>query len=78
MDLSSYILGPGADANRKVSLCGIQFGRLETLRLAFFEIAGQRMSIKSAVSRIAGHDRSKDLYRRRGYCQSIRQIGQKP
>ena len=59
-------------------ICGIQFGRLETLRLAFFEIAGQPMSIKSAVSRIAGHDRSKDLYRRRGYCQSIRQIGQKP
>ena len=59
-------------------ICGIQFGRLETLRFAFFETAGQRMSVKSAVSRIAGHERSKDLYRRQGYCQSIRQIGQKP
>jgi hypothetical protein len=59
-------------------ICGIQFGRLETLRFAFFEIAGQPVSVKSEVSRIAGHECSGDLYRRQGYCQSIRQIGQKP
>jgi hypothetical protein len=52
-------------------------GALKHYGSLFFEIAGQRMSVKSAVSRIAGYVCSKDLYRRQGYCQSIRQIGQK-